>query len=120
MEEMDCHILWEQLHSPHLMRLWRTGACVLHYEAEEDNEAFDVSANECESQFNSKYNFPQETSLRLKEGEYALSKDITCLWVEYRRFNGNTPLRDASGGDFVIINEDLHEEFDEFKSKVYS
>ena len=88
---------------------------------EEDNEAFDVSANECESQFNSKYNFPQETSLRLKEGEYALSKDITvCLWEEYRRFNGNTLLRDASGGDFVIINEDLLGEFDEFKSKVCS
>ena len=111
MEEMDRHILWEQLHSPHLMRFQRTGACVLQYEAEEDNEAFDVSANECESQFNSKYNFPQETSLRLKEGEYALSKDITCLWVEYRRFNGNTPLRDASGGDLVIINEDLHGEY---------
>ena len=61
--------------------------------------------------------------LRLQEGECALSKDITvCLWVEYRKFNGNTALRDASGGDFVIINEDLqlHGEFDEFKSKVYS
>ena len=46
------------------------------------------------------YNFTQETSLRLKEGEYALSKDITvCLWLEYRSLNGSTPLRDVSGGD---------------------
>ena len=36
MEEIDFSILWEQLHSSHLMRLWRTGACVLHYKAAED------------------------------------------------------------------------------------
>ncbi|KAL5509176.1 hypothetical protein EMCRGX_G004493 [Ephydatia muelleri] len=103
MEEIDCSILWEQLHSSHLMRLWRTGACVLHYKAAEDDEEFD------------------ETSLRLKEGEYALSKDITvCLWLEYRSLNGSTPLRDVSGGDFVIVNEELHREFDEFRSKVYA
>ena len=45
MEEIDCSILWEQLHSSHLMRLWRTGACVLHYKAAEDDEEFDVSVN---------------------------------------------------------------------------
>ncbi|KAL5506326.1 hypothetical protein EMCRGX_G007944 [Ephydatia muelleri] len=85
------------------MRLWRTGACVLHYKAAEDDEEFD------------------ETSLRLKEGEYALNKDITvCLWLEYRSLNGSTPLRDVSGGDFVIVNEELHGEFDEFRSKVYA
>ncbi|KAL5481694.1 hypothetical protein EMCRGX_G021920 [Ephydatia muelleri] len=85
------------------MRFWRTGACVLHYKAAEDDEEFD------------------ETSLRLKEGEYALSKDITvCLWLEYRSLNGSTPLRDVSGGDFVIVNEELHGEFDEFRSKVYA
>ena len=43
MEEIDCSILWEQLHSSHLMRLWRTGACVLHYKAADDDEEFDVS-----------------------------------------------------------------------------
>ena len=46
MEEIDCSILWEQLHSSHLMRLWRTGACVLHYKAAEDDEEFDLSVNE--------------------------------------------------------------------------
>ncbi|KAL5471118.1 hypothetical protein EMCRGX_G029199 [Ephydatia muelleri] len=80
-----------------------SGACVLHYKAAEDDEEFD------------------ETSLKLKEGEYALSKDITvCLWLEYRSLNGSTPLRDVSGGDFVIVNEELHGEFDEFRSKVYA
>eukprot|EP00731_Ephydatia_muelleri_P008985 Em0004g1323a len=73
------------------------------YKAAEDDEEFD------------------ETSLRLKEGEYALSKDITvCLWLEYRSLNDSTPLRDVSGGDFVIVNEELHGEFDEFRSKVYA
>lgn len=72
-------------------------------------------------QLNFIYNFTQETSLRLKEGEYALSKDITvCLWLEYRSLNGSPPLRDVSGGDFVIVNEELHGEFDEFRSKVYA
>ncbi|KAL5500632.1 hypothetical protein EMCRGX_G012223 [Ephydatia muelleri] len=30
----------EQLYTPHLLRLWRTGACELYYEAEQDNEEF--------------------------------------------------------------------------------
>ena len=65
--------------------------------------------------------YKQETSLRLKEGEYALSKDITfCLWLEYRSLNSSSPLRNVSGGDFVIVNEELHREFDEFRSKVYA
>ena len=69
-------------------------------------------------QLNFIYNFTQETSLRLKEGEYALSKDITvCLWLEYRSSNGSSPLGNVSGGDFVIFNEELH---GEFRSKVYA
>ena len=30
-----------------------------------------------------------------------------------------TPLVEAFGGYFVVINEDLHEEFEGFKKKVY-
>ena len=113
MEEIDCSILWEQFHSSHLMRLWRTGACVLHYKAAEDVEDFDVSVNEFDvsvnetncMQLNYICNFTQETSLMLKDGEYALSSDITvCLWLKYRSLKGSTPLRDVSGGDFVIVN----------------
>ena len=43
MKEIDCGILLEQLHSSHLMHLWRAGASVLHYKAAEDDEEFDVS-----------------------------------------------------------------------------
>ena len=46
MEEINCSILLEQLHSSHLLRLWRTGACVLHYNAAEHDEEFDESVNE--------------------------------------------------------------------------
>ena len=42
MLEIDSAMVWNQLHSPYLMRLWRTGASTLQYEAEEDDEAFDV------------------------------------------------------------------------------
>ena len=35
--------IWEQLNSSNLLRLWRTGANELHYEAKEDDETLDVS-----------------------------------------------------------------------------
>ena len=38
----NCSCEWEQLNS-HLLRLWRTVTCEFHYEAKEDDEAFDVS-----------------------------------------------------------------------------
>ena len=34
--------LEEQLYSPSLIRLWRSGACVMHYEAKEDDQDFNV------------------------------------------------------------------------------
>ena len=43
MLEIDSAIVWSQLHSPHLMHLLRTGASMLQYEAEEDDEAFENS-----------------------------------------------------------------------------
>ena len=39
----NCSCEWEQLNSSHLLRLWRTGTSEFHYEAKEDDEAFDVS-----------------------------------------------------------------------------
>ena len=57
----------------------------------------------------------------LKEGEYALSKDtIVALWKDYMSFYGNFQLQEILGGDFVVVNEDLHEEFEKFKHKLYS
>ena len=40
--ELDRSVLEEQLYSPSLSRLWRSGACILHYEAKEDDEDFIV------------------------------------------------------------------------------
>ena len=42
MQSHDDKIISEQLNSPHLLRLWRTGAGVLCYSSEED-QCHDVS-----------------------------------------------------------------------------
>ena len=55
----------------------------------------------------------------MQEDEFALSKDLTVsLWIDYRSYFGESPIREVCGGDFVIINEDLHDEFNKFKSKL--
>ena len=41
--KLDCCSIYEQLNSSNLLRLWRTGANELHYEAKEDDEMLDVS-----------------------------------------------------------------------------
>ena len=41
------------------------------------------------------------------------------LWTEYRTWFGGIQLQEVSGGDFVIISDDLYDEFETFK-KVYS
>ena len=41
--KLNCSSIWEQLNSSNLLRLWRTGANELHYEAKEDDETLDVS-----------------------------------------------------------------------------
>ena len=54
-------------------------------------------------------------------GEYAraLSKDLNvALWLDYRSFNKEKPLKEVYDGDFIIIDEQLHAQFDEFKQKV--
>ena len=59
--------------------------------------------------------------LKLKEGEFTISKDTTVsLWTEYRTWFGGIQLQEVSGGDFVIVSDDLYDEFDAFKKKVYS
>ena len=35
-------------------------------------------------------------------------------------FYREVQLQEIMGGDFVVVNEDLFEEFDEFKHKLYS
>lgn len=44
----------------------------------------------------------------------ALSKDVdVALWQDYRTHRNMQPVRDEL--DFVIVNDKLHDEFDEFK-----
>ena len=38
-------VLEEQLYSPNILRLWRSGACTSYYEAKEDDEEFDVNSS---------------------------------------------------------------------------
>ena len=46
--------------------------------------------------------------------EYPLSKDLdVALWLDYRTCHGESQLVDVI--DFVIVNSDLHEQFDLFK-----
>ena len=52
----------------------------------------------------------------MKEGEYALSKDVDVeVWLHYRAYNRHPPLCDV--GDFIIVNSELHNNFDDFKRK---
>ena len=37
-------LLKEQLYSPNILRLWRSGACTSFYEAKEDDEEFEVNS----------------------------------------------------------------------------
>ena len=60
----------------------------------------------------------QNAELDLQQEEYAFSK--VSLWIDFREFYGNFPLQEVLGGNFVVVNENLHAEFAEFKGKVLS
>ena len=42
------------------------------------------------------------------------------LWTEYRTWFGGIQLQEVSGGHFVMVSDDLYDEFETFKKKVYS
>ena len=55
----------------------------------------------------------------MKAGEYAISKDLNvALWEEFMNNSKKKTLQEIYGGDFVIINEELHSQFDEFKKNM--
>ncbi|KAL5489508.1 hypothetical protein EMCRGX_G018606 [Ephydatia muelleri] len=59
--------------------------------------------------------------LDLQQEEYALYKNIdVSLWIDFREFYGNFQLQEVLGENFVVVNENLHAEFAEFKGKVLS
>lgn len=52
--------------------------------------------------------------------KYAFSKDIdVSLWIDFSEFYGIVPLQEVLGGNFIVVNENLHAEFAEFKGKSY-
>ena len=60
----------------------------------------------------------QNAELDLQQEEYALYKNIDIsLWIDFREFYGNFQLQEVLGGNFVVVNENLHAEF---KGKVLS
>eukprot|EP00731_Ephydatia_muelleri_P009061 Em0004g1399a len=64
-------VLEEQLYSPNILHLWRSGACTSYYEAKEDDEEFD------------------NAELDLQQEEYALSK--VSLWIDFRKNEHHPP-----------------------------
>ena len=58
--------------------------------------------------------FVQLSYLFREEDDHALSKDVdVVLWQSYRAYQKQPPVTDAI--DFVIVNNQLHSQFDEFK-----
>ena len=52
----------------------------------------------------------------MKADEFAISKDLNvALWEDFLHYNKKVTLKEIYGGDFLIINEELHSQFDEFK-----
>ena len=62
----------------------------------------------------------KKKTLHLQKDEFALSKDQSVsLWIDYGMHFGESPIiREVCGGDFVIINDDLYDEFNKFKCKL--
>ena len=52
----------------------------------------------------------------MQGNEFALSKDLMVyLWTQYRTFSGEEPLREYYDGDFIIVDDDLYNDFKLFK-----
>ena len=50
--------------------------------------------------------------------EYLLNKDLdVALWIDFRTHRGETPLKEVCRNDFVVVNNELHQEFDDFKKE---
>ena len=58
----------------------------------------------------------QLSHLYENDGDHGLSKDVDiALWLDYRAYHNMQSLREER--DFVILDFELHEEFDEFKKE---
>ena len=55
----------------------------------------------------------QLSHLYENDGDHGLSKDVdVALWLDYRAYHNMQSLREER--DFVILDFEFHEEFDEF------
>ena len=62
------------------------------------------------------YQYIQISQYLEQEGEYGLNIDTdVALWLDARKFQKKPTLHEVNG--FVIINMEIHNEFDEFKEK---
>ena len=60
--------------------------------------------------------FQLSTFFSDKDDAYALSKDVDVgLWSDFRCYNGDPPLTFVNE-DFVVMNGELHQQFDKFKA----
>ena len=60
-----------------------------------------------------------DSTFDMQEEDYASSKDIdVTLWIDYRTFYGECPLKELLGGNCVIVNEHLQKEFEKFRGKI--
>ena len=79
-------VLEEELYSPNILHLWRSGACTSYYEVKKDDEVFDVNFLMLYS-FIAIYSL-QNAELDLQQEEYTLSKDIdVSLWIDFCEFS---------------------------------
>ena len=116
----------DQLFNNNLLRLWRTGAGTEQYMSKED-EDIDISMYYIDSSSMHHIHrsnihvhswlfliLAQLSYLFEEDDDYTLSKNVDiALWQDYRAHLNTQPMRDAL--DFVIVNDKLHEEFDELK-----
>ena len=50
--------------------------------------------------------------------EYLLNHDVdVALWIDFWTHRGETPLREVCRNDFVVITNELHQDFDDFKKE---
>ena len=50
-----------------------------------------------------------------------MSKDIgVSFWIDFSEFYGELSLQEVLGGNLVVVNENVHAEFAEFRGKLQS
>lgn len=57
--------------------------------------------------------------VQLKEGEFALSKDVDVqLWLDRKAYQQLPPVAEVHRGCFVVMNEESMTDFESFKEQI--